>query len=308
MIHLKKRIWWFSLTAILLLILSCSSKDSTFLANRYFGETPPGDIPVAFAPGIISGSDARLHGFPAFSPDGIEVYWPIIRFVDKRPKGIILFMKYENDAWTPLQEFRYSGQFMEQAPIFSPDGKRLYFQSARPGGLGSLDIWYVERTDSGWIEPKNLGTPVNSIKLESQPSFTKNGTIYFSGYYEKGGFNRGIYRSRLVDGHYSEPELLGKMINTEFIDMYPFIASDESYLLFSSSRPSMDEENIRLFLSFRTKDDSWTDPINLSEEMNFDYPSRFPYVTPDEKYLFFVKGDTVYWIGSQWIERLRLQK
>lgn len=46
-------------------------------------------------------------------------------------------------------------------PAFSEDGKRLYFTSTMPGGLGQADIWYVEQTPSGkWSDPRNAGAEV----------------------------------------------------------------------------------------------------------------------------------------------------
>jgi len=210
---------------------------------EYLGQTPPGDTPKVFAPDGLPGKD-RLHGFPTISPDGKEIYWPVIP-----PK--IMFMKFENHSWTSPSEAPFSESNC-QAPFFSSDGNRIYYQVSRKDGYGSLDIWYVERVRNGWSEPKNLGKPVNSEKLESQPTLTKDGTIYFTGELEGAMYNRGLYRSRYVNGKYLTPELLGDGINTKYLEIYPFIAPDESYLLFCSTRPSMDEKDRRIYIAFRT--------------------------------------------------------
>ena len=295
----------FILGIVFIHLWNCSSRHHAVTAYQYLGQKPPGSIPEVFAPGIISGTDDRLHGYPAFAPDGREVYWPVIRFTDERPKSLIMFMKQLEDGWSSPESFQYSGDYMEQAPHFSYKGNRLYFQSARPGGYGSLDIWYVEKTDTGWAKPVNMGRPVNTVRMEAQPSFTKEGTVYFAGYLENSGFNRGIYRSLFVNGEYGDPELLGKNINTEFIDAYPFISSDESFLLFSSTRPSMEEKDMRLYISFQTGEDTWMDPLHLSRAIHFDQSSRFPSLSPDGKYIFFCSGDSVYWVDGRIIEQLR---
>jgi Tol biopolymer transport system component len=300
---MRKRI--FQLFHILSLILIsstiCHSQESSDKSfgdeHRYLGQTPPGLKPEVFAPGIISGKYS-LHGFPSFSPDGKEIYFSVIP-----PQ--IMFMKYADEKWSDPQPASFSDGHNITSANFSPDGQRLFYQSIRPGGLGSIDIWYVERSGSGWSEPKNLGAPVNSPGLESLPTFTKDGTIYFCGELKGAAFNRGIYRSRYINGRYQKPELLPEYINTKYLEIYPFIASDESYLLFCSTRPSMDEKNRRIYISFRSEDDSWSEPINLNEQMNFDVQSAFPYISPDSKYLFFTGRGDIYWVNEKIIEELK---
>lgn len=293
----------FSLLLIITLLVNCLyGQDKSW---EYLGQAPPGDIPEVFAPDVISGK-YMLHGFPTFSPDGTEIYWPVIP-----PK--IMFMKFENNSWTSPMEAPFSESNC-QAPCFSPDGKRIYYQVSRDDGYGSLDIWYVERVKNGWGEPKNLGRPVNSEKLESQPTFTKDGTIYFTGELNGAMLNRGLYRSRYVNGKYLTPELLGDSINTKYLEIYPFVSPDESYLLFCSTRPSMEEKDRRIYITFRTNDGNWSKPINLSKKMNFDYQSAFPYVSPDGKYLFFTgynestNKSGIFWLSSDIIEKLRPEK
>ncbi len=274
-----------------------NAEESSVSEHWYLGQKPPGLKPEVFAPGIISGK-FKFHGFPTFSPDGKEICFSVIP-----PQ--IMFMKYENGTWSEPEPAPFSDGHNITSANFSPDGRRLYYQSLRPGGRGSVDIWYVERSGSGWGEPKNLGAPVNSPKLEGQPSFTKDGTIYFCGELRGAVFDRGIYRSRYVNGKYQKPELLPEHINTKYLDIYPFIASDESYLLFCSTRFDMEERNRRIFISFRSKDDSWSEPINLNKKMNFDVQSAFPYVSPDGKYMFFTGGGDIYWVDAKIIEQLR---
>jgi hypothetical protein len=45
----------------------------TDLCGDYLEQTPPGDTPVIFAPGFISGNSIE-HSATAFSPHGNEVY------------------------------------------------------------------------------------------------------------------------------------------------------------------------------------------------------------------------------------------
>ncbi len=67
----------------------------------------------------------------------------------------------------------------------------MYFASSRPlagAKIPVLRIWSVERTPTGWGEPKAL-----------DPSVTSDGTLYFTSDRER-QFQFHIYRSRLADG------------------------------------------------------------------------------------------------------------
>ncbi|MFC1565150.1 TolB family protein, partial [candidate division KSB1 bacterium] len=214
----------------------------------------------------------------------------------------ILLLKNSGGVWSKPDKLDIPGRNIN-AGNFSADGKRIYFQGVLEGGYGSLDIWYIVRTDTGWSRPLNIGFPVNTSKMEGQPSFTLDGTVYYTAALEGSGWNRGIYRSRSINGEYTEPQVLNKLINTQYIDAYPFIAPDESFLLFSSSRPAMDESDLRIYVSFRSKDDKWSEPVNLCRIMKFDVTSRLPYLSPDSKYLFFQSGGNIYWVDAEIIKK-----
>jgi hypothetical protein len=278
---------------------SVSKVDSIITKNEfsYFSQITPGRIPEVFAKGIISEAGYRLHSFPAISPDYNEVYWAVIP-----PK--VLFIKKEDTSWTVPHIASFSEGNI-QAPFFSHDGKRIYFQMNKGSDFGSLDIWYVEKSENGWSNPVNLGAPPNSKGKESQPSLTSKGVVYFIGPLNGVTWEQGIYCSRLENGNYLDPVLLNEPINTDFIEAYPFIAPDESFLLFSSSRPSAFENDLKLFISFRNDDGSWKAPINLSEILGLKSAVRYGCISPDKKYLFYLMDNKIYWVDAKIIERLK---
>jgi len=280
--------------------------SSTFpvLQGPYLGQKPPGLEPVLLAPGILP-TDGIQHCFPAFSLDGREVYW--MNAPEPR-KRVVMHMKEENGQWTPPHVAPFSGEYFDQNPCFAPDGKRLYFSSNRPGGHGRMDIWYIEQTDSGWSEPINPGAPPNSEYSETQVSITADGTLYFAGSMDSVKWKRGIYRSRLVDGKYTEREALGELINTEHADVYPFIAPDESYLLFGSSRPGAKSVETDLYISYRGDDGAWSELRQLGEAINNGFTVSFACVTHDGKYLLLnrfdeSKTDVFFWVDSEILDQ-----
>ncbi|MEM9142199.1 MAG: OmpA family protein [Bacteroidota bacterium] len=66
-------------------------------------------------------------------------------------------------------------------PFVSPDGKRLYYSSDRPGGFGGSDIWYSEIGQRGKIGvPINAGPIVNTADDEMFPFVNEEGKLFFS--------------------------------------------------------------------------------------------------------------------------------
>ena len=58
-----------------------------------------------------------------------------------------------------------------------------------------------------------------------------------------------------------------------------------------------------LGISYRKNDGSWTNPVNFGPNIDFGLGSWGPYVTPDNKYLFYSTGTkpdysdvSVYWV------------
>jgi hypothetical protein len=266
-------------------------------SESYLGQAPATTKPEIFAPDIISDAGYRLHGAPAFSPAGDEVFWPVI-------PPAIMHMARTDSGWAEPREYPVNMRGLG-SPVFSRDGSRLYFQGAGADGYGSIDIWYLERRDNGWSDPLNLGSLPNTAAMESQPSFTNTGDLYYTGSLDSVGMNRGIYVSRFVDSAYTKAELLGGAINTPSIDYTPFVAADGRYLLFASSRPTIEESELKLYVSFSTGNGGWSAPKNLSAALGLTASARFPAVSPDGDWLFFLSEGRVYWVSAEVIDRLQ---
>jgi ankyrin repeat protein len=277
------------------------------LKGDYLGQKPPGDKPELFAPGIVS-SIWGLHSTAVFSPDGDEVYWaPMMLFPGEiYSRGGLLMMKRVKGRWTPPAWASFSGPNGEDdVPFFSPDGKRLYFISRRPlpgeTGMGSEKIWFVERTPSGWAEPRPLDPKVNSVDMHWEFSLDRTGNIYFAGRPPDSRGMSDIYLARLNGGAYEKPVNLGDPFNSAGIEDTPFIALDGSYLLFS--------KQFDLYVSFRGADGAWGTPVSLGPEINSPSIELCPVVTADGKYLFFLSqrdGEShAYWVRAKVLEELR---
>ncbi len=259
--------------------------------NRSYAANERLLTPRLFAEGAINTS-ADEYG-PAFTPDGATLYFT--RRVNRRDSEFIVFSRFTNGRWTEPQTAGFSGQYFDKEPCISPGGRRLFFASRRPAAAGAqpnaardFDIWMVERTRQGWSAPVRLGSEVNTPNYENYPAVAANGNLYFSSVREGGRGSNDLYRARFVNGRYAQAESLGDALNTTASDADPFIAPDESYMIFSSTRQgSLGEGD--LYISFN-EGGRWTAPRNLGTVVNTPEYEYTPLVTPDGRYLFFSRA------------------
>jgi hypothetical protein len=272
------------------------------------GQAPPGTTPVVFAANLVSTEAIELCA--VFSPDGSEFYFAR----SERERGARMrSVTRENDVWGAARPFVVAGDYSSVDMFVSRDGQRLYYCSNRAlDGKGAAkedtDIWVATRAAGGWSEPVNLGDAVNSGENDYYPTFTAKGDLYFSSPRAGGAGGNDIYRSRLAGGTLGRAENLGPPINTEKWEFDPFIAPDESYIIFASNRPgSLGGSD--LFISVRGPDGSWAPPENLGEPINSIAPEYTPMLSPDGRYLFFTSGrngpDDIYWVDASVIARFR---
>jgi hypothetical protein len=75
------------------------------------------------------------------------------------------------------------------------------------------------------------------------------------------------------------------------------ISRDESFIIFQSANGEFGNHD--LFVSYRKKDATWTNPKNLGPPINTNDYDVEPYVTADNKYLFFMRANPsqlIYWV------------
>ena len=122
----------------------------------------------------------------------------------------------------------------DSQPSLGADGNILYFSSDRSGGMGKRDIWYTQRVDNTWIQPKNMGNIINTLKDDVTPFihtngenlvFASNGRVGFGGY--------DLYVSEQKEGKWQTPRNLGNAVNNNLDQLSFIISADGSMAYFS---------------------------------------------------------------------------
>jgi outer membrane protein OmpA-like peptidoglycan-associated protein/Tol biopolymer transport system component len=160
------------------------------------------------------------------------------------PDGKTLFLYYEEGAgdiyishlegseWTkpePLNKNINTSMFWETSASMSADGKKLYFASNRPGGIGELDLYVSELDAKGnWGKAVNMGPLINTPENEDAPFIHPDGvTLYFSSDGHPTLGNSDIFVSEFKNGKWTKPENLGWPINTWEYDGFFTISTDK---------------------------------------------------------------------------------
>ncbi len=265
--------------------------SETIVLNDILGQEPPGVVPEAFAPSLVTTPGWESSG--VFTPDMKEFYFiREVKIDQENSKQEFVVFKYTDNQWQETVVSDRVGQ-----PYIAPDGKTMH-----------LGRRFKERTQTGWSDVKDLGMPFDSLSIMRLTASAK-GTYFFDEF--KRDFTGDIRYSRLVDGKHEEPKLLNKNINSGK-SFHPFIAPDESYLIFDGKREGGYGDS-DIYISFRTKDGSWDDAINLGDKINTEAWEASASVTPDGKYLFFnrnigsdkYENVDIYWVDAKIIENLR---
>ena len=270
----------------------------------YFGQKPPGSAPELFGKGIISTSQ-DLHSCPVFSKDGKMVFW---RIMNSGENNGVYFMELIDNTWTAPQKAPFveteSGD-NNDVPYFSPNDEILYFLSDR--AVKNLDrrkrVWQTMKENGVWIKPK-LFKQINPKNVRLHWQFS----IYLTGMYEYGKGAYDIYKAVLFNGGYVI-EKFDPPISSNDSDICPYIAPDETYLIFCSSNRDDGYGECDLYICFKTLDGSWSTPINMGPEINSSSQDWCPIVSHDGKYLFFTSFRNgrcnAYWVDSSIISKLK---
>jgi serine/threonine protein kinase/Tol biopolymer transport system component len=185
-------------------------------------------------------------------------------------------------------------QYDDSSPFISTDGLSLYFTSNREGGSGDYDIWMTTRTstDHPWSEPVNLGSGINTPGIEWHPSITADGLELYFDSDRPGGegyWDLWVAKRESVDDNWGTPVNLGPKINTPGAEESSNISPDGLVLRWASDRPG-GHGDLDIWVTRRaTRDDPWSEPVNLGSAINTENIECNAVISADSLVLFFAR-------------------
>lgn len=289
-------------TVILIFLLVFISINAQNTDKEYFGFTPPNDTPIIFAPGFIS-LENRIEGRGAFSPDGNQFFFTVSdeHFINQN----IFYSEYTENDWSIPDTASFSKKFACWEPYFSFDGNKIYFtgnnETNRTTKSTGQDFFYTQRIDEKWIPPCRLNKPINSDYTDLFFSKARSGDIYFTSERPGGNGIANIYVAKQSGENEFEIREIGNSINNKYYNWDPCISSDESFMIFASANRLRKKRMADLFITYK-KGNKWTKPKRLGNKINTDANEYGPFLSIDNKYLFFVRlGDKnhgdIYWVN-----------
>ncbi|HKK41247.1 MAG TPA: PKD domain-containing protein [Bacteroidales bacterium] len=157
--------------------------------------------------------------------------------LDQRNYLGIFYAVFVDGKWQRIRDLRINNEWYNvTTPFLSPDGKRLYFASDKPGGYGGSDLYYSEWKDDRWNDPVNLGPVINTTGNESYPFVSSTGELFFSSDGHPGHGGKDIYFSIRYDTTWTKPVDLDAPVNSSFDDFGITTDAEMNEGYFSSNR------------------------------------------------------------------------
>jgi len=149
----------------------------------------------------------------------------------------LYFAGLQNGRWKMRAAFPHnSDRFSIYDVSVSEDGQTLYFSSDMAGGLGGKDIYVSQWLDGEWSTPCNAGEMINTPHNEVFPYLHRGHTLYFSSDGHAGLGQLDIFKAKVEDGGYGEPENVGYPLNSGYDDFGLALDSLGTHGYLSSNR------------------------------------------------------------------------
>jgi Tol biopolymer transport system component len=267
--------------------MSAAEEAPCMAQGEYFGLGPAGSTPVIFAPGIAS-TEHHDDFAPAFSPDGREVVLRILGKIGGRTVGVFFSSRMGDDGcWSVPEPLPFSGNTMDGAMSFAPDGSRLYFTSKRTAegdadGESRSRVWYTEREGGSWADPEILDSPINRFNVNGGVTVARDGTLFVAADLPGGKGRHDIYVVRPTNGRHLDFQPIPGSVNTEGHEVAPYVDPDQRYLIYTFRGP----ESATVVISTRDTDGGWSKGQAIPALSG--YEAKFGAISPDQSVLFFV--------------------
>jgi OOP family OmpA-OmpF porin len=230
-------------------------------------------------PGVNLSYDEKS---PVLSPDGKLLFFTVSHHPKNiggaRDNGDIWYAEFDGFQWsTPV----HAGAVLNNSDYnavagFSADGQQIYLMShydPTGGPSKTQGISISKRTGSSWSQPENISIPYFQNKSSYlSGSISNDGSIFVYAAETYGSRVEDIYATiKGADGKWSDPKNIGRIVNTQFQEISPWLAPDGVTLYYSSNgRPGC--KSFDVFVTKRLDDTwfNWSPPESVNAVVNSD--------------------------------------
>nr|WP_298930910.1 hypothetical protein [uncultured Allomuricauda sp.] len=267
------------LMAGLVLMLACNN------AKGEFAQYANTRVPVKLGLGSLSTDSIQWNN--VFVSKTKELYFTKMG----KSASIIHKMDYANGTFKNLETIPFPKGSPHSDMYVNPEGNMMLFSSIMQehenDTITDWNIWKSERKNDEWQQPKPFFAQ-NQEGNQFYPWMTDSKNLYFS-ITPHGSQNSDLYVSEYVEGVYGKPKALPYYMNSQKLEGDAFVAPDESYLIFAGFERHQNLGKSDLYISFN-KNDVWSSPIWLGDDINSEGYDGSPFVTQNGNYLIFTSS------------------
>jgi tetratricopeptide (TPR) repeat protein len=166
-------------------------------------------------------------------------------------------------------------------PVISDDENIMVFSQA----LAFYDaIQYSTRVNGSWTTPQNMNEMLKVDRGISPTSLSDDGTVLFL--YNSENYDGNIYSAHYENGVWGPIVRLNDNINTKYWESHAAISHDNNRLYFTSNRKNS-IGGLDIYVSERDSTGDWGPAKNLGPVINTPYNEDTPFLSKDDKTLFF---------------------
>jgi hypothetical protein len=167
-------------------------------------------------------------------------------------------------------------------PVVSDDEKMMVF--SRSEAFYDAILLSTKNPDGTWGNPVNMNEIFQVDKDLYPTSISKdNKTLYL---YSSADYDGIIYSSTFENGKWGPLVKLNDNINTKYWESHATISHDNNKLYFTSNRKG-GYGGLDIYVSQRDSTGDWGPAVNLGSAINTPYNEETPFLSKDDKTLFF---------------------
>ena len=269
----------------------------------YLRQPLPSDNPEVFAPGIVSVKGRFEMGF-TISPDGKSMAFGVAHESDPTQTNI-RFLNWKDGDWSGPDQTLLPDNINTSLPMFGPEANEFFY--AKADLQGENDIWLAEYAPHKIINATPLNLSVNSGQREAGHGKAHNGNFYFTSNRDDSQQCCGdIYKVNLKDT--TGPERV-TTLNSKADEDGLFLSPKEDYIIIQAWKNEYQSKH-DLYISYKTDEGKWTQPARMNTRINSVEIEQRPFISADQKYLFFSRMSTekkqdqisyesdIYWVST----------